>query len=47
MPEDVEAIIERADELNEQEQHAQTREYMKIELSKHPASVEMVRKDFA
>ncbi|RQM15365.1 hypothetical protein DD237_005369 [Peronospora effusa] len=41
VPEDVGAIIERADELFEQDQHAQTREYMKSELSKYPSSVDM------
>ncbi|CAI5737903.1 unnamed protein product [Peronospora destructor] len=41
VPDDVGAIIERADELFEQEQHAQTREYIKAELSKHPLSVDM------
>ncbi|GMG15014.1 unnamed protein product [Phytophthora fragariaefolia] len=43
IPADIEAIIQRADDLFEQGQHAQTREYLKAELPKYPPSVEMVR----
>ena len=47
VPEDTKAIIERADELFEQKEHARTREYLNNELQKCPASVEMVRLLFA
>lgn len=43
IPGDIEAIIKRADDLFDQGLHAQTREYLKVELPKHPPSVEMVR----
>ncbi|KAG6611216.1 Regulator of microtubule dynamics protein [Phytophthora cinnamomi] len=42
IPGDIESIITRADELFEQGHHAQTREYLKDELSKYPPSVEML-----
>ncbi|POM74520.1 Regulator of microtubule dynamics protein [Phytophthora palmivora] len=40
IPEDIAAIIKRADDLFEQGQHAQTREYLKTQLLKFPPSVE-------
>ncbi|EGZ24185.1 hypothetical protein PHYSODRAFT_485810 [Phytophthora sojae] len=42
IPGDIEAIIKRADDLFDQGLHAQTREYLKVELPKHPPSVEML-----
>jgi hypothetical protein len=42
-PEHIQAIVKHADELFDQEQHAQTREYLKNQLPKYPPSVEMVR----
>ncbi|ETO68614.1 hypothetical protein F444_14546 [Phytophthora nicotianae P1976] len=42
VPGDIAAVIKRADELFEQGQHAQTREYLKAELPKYPPSVEML-----
>ncbi|RLN46627.1 hypothetical protein BBJ29_004464 [Phytophthora kernoviae] len=41
-PGDIDAVIKRADALFEQDQHAQTREYLKAELPKHPPSVELL-----
>ncbi|RLN96014.1 hypothetical protein BBJ28_00010452 [Nothophytophthora sp. Chile5] len=43
VPADIEAVIKRADELFERDQHAQTREYLKAELPKYSVSVELVR----
>ncbi|CAI5729931.1 unnamed protein product [Hyaloperonospora brassicae] len=40
--EDAATIIERADELFEQEEHARTREYLKAKLLDYPTSVEML-----
>lgn len=45
--EDTATVIERADELLEQEEHARTREYLKAKLLDYPTSVEMVRVEFA
>ncbi|KAE9342057.1 hypothetical protein PF008_g10339 [Phytophthora fragariae] len=42
VPGDIEAIIKRADDLFEQEQHTESREYLKAELPKYPPSVEML-----
>ncbi|KAI9989164.1 hypothetical protein PInf_019303 [Phytophthora infestans] len=42
VPGDVAAVIKRADELFEQGQHTQTRQYLKAELPKYPPSAEML-----
>ncbi|KAF4140532.1 hypothetical protein GN958_ATG10251 [Phytophthora infestans] len=42
VPGDVAAVIKRADELFEQGQHTQTRQYLKAVLPKYPPSAEML-----
>uniref|UniRef100_A0AAV1UHN3 Regulator of microtubule dynamics protein 1 n=1 Tax=Peronospora matthiolae TaxID=2874970 RepID=A0AAV1UHN3_9STRA len=42
VPEDTKAILERADELFEQKEHARTREYLNTELQEYPSCVEML-----